>query len=633
MYEIYKLSDVVFGLFSLTLQRIKRMKNKRERNNRSGERVRVSKESWKNSIQIFRYLKPYRALYIIGLLCLLVSTSTSLLFPNYLGDLLGADASKKQIDFSLMDNNNINALFIVLMILFSIQAIFGFFRIYIFGVVSESAIRDIRKNAFSKLINMPVQFYDANAVGELQSRVSSDISQLSETFTYTIAEFLRQCLTILAGIVLIAFISPKLSLIMLSIIPFIAVSAVVFGRFIRRFSKKAQDSIAESNNIILNAISGIKNVKIFVNEGFESLKYGRAVDEVKGLAIKSAIWRGLFAAFVIIIMFGSVVWLIWQGMVMVQLGPENGGISSSEFFKFLLLSVMIGASFGGVSSLFGNLQKAVGATERLIEILNEKNEDTQSPEASSWKSVNGNVQFNDVKFEYPTRPDVPVLRGLTFGVNAGDQVAIVGASGAGKTTISSLLLRFYEPTEGSITIDGKDIGNFNLNELRRQISVVPQEVLLFGSSIRENIAYGKPTATEEEILEAAKMANALEFIEQFPEKLETLIGDRGVQLSGGQRQRIAIARAVLKNPRILILDEATSSLDSGSESQVQKALERVMVGRTTFIIAHRLSTIRNSDKILVLENGKVEEEGVHDDLMNKEDGIYKMLNDLQFEQS
>lgn len=609
------------------------MENRRERYSRTGERVKVSKESWKKSIQIFRYLKPYRGLYIVALFCLMVSTSTSLLFPNFLGDLLGAESSKQQMDFSLLDSNNINALFIVLMILFSIQAIFGFLRIYISSIVSESAIRDIRKDAFSKLISMPVQFYDANAVGELQSRVSSDISQLSETFTYTIAEFLRQCLTILAGIVLIAFISPKLSLIMLSIVPFIAVSAVVFGRFIRRFSKKAQDSIAESNNIILNAISGIKNVKIFVNEGFESVKYGRAVDEVKGLAIKSAIWRGLFAAFVILMMFGSVVWLIWQGMVMVQLGPENGGISSSEFFKFLLLSVMIGASFGGVSSLFGNLQKAVGATERLIEILKEKNEDILPSGTSSSTSVIGNVQFDDVKFEYATRPDVPVLRGLTFEVKAGEQVAIVGSSGAGKTTISSLLLRFYEPTEGSITIDGKDISEFNLNELRRQISVVPQEVLLFGSSIRENIAYGKPTATEEEILEAAKMANALEFIEQFPEKLETLIGDRGVQLSGGQRQRIAIARAVLKNPRILILDEATSSLDSGSESQVQKALERVMVGRTTFIIAHRLSTIRKSDKILVLENGKVEEEGVHDDLMNKEDGIYKMLNDLQFEQS
>ena len=608
------------------------MENRRERYSRTGERVKVSKESWKKSIQIFRYLKPYRGLYIVALFCLMVSTSTSLLFPNFLGDLLGAESSKQQMDFSLLDSNNINALFIVLMILFSIQAIFGFLRIYISSIVSESAIRDIRKDAFSKLISMPVQFYDANAVGELQSRVSSDISQLSETFTYTIAEFLRQCLTILAGIVLIAFISPKLSLIMLSIVPFIAVSAVVFGRFIRRFSKRAQDSIAESNNIILNAISGIKNVKIFVNEGFESVKYGGAVDEVKGLAIKSAIWRGLFAAFVILMMFGSVVWLIWQGMVMVQLGPENGGISSSEFFKFLLLSVMIGASFGGVSSLFGNLQKAVGATERLIEILKEKNEDILPSGTSSRTSVIGNVQFDDVKFEYATRPDVPVLRGLTFEVKAGEQVAIVGSSGAGKTTISSLLLRFYEPTEGSITIDGKDISEFNLNELRRQISVVPQEVLLFGSSIRENIAYGKPTATEEEILEAAKMANALEFIEQFPEKLETLIGDRGVQLSGGQRQRIAIARAVLKNPRILILDEATSSLDSGSESQVQKALERVMVGRTTFIIAHRLSTIRKSDKILVLENGKVEEEGVHDDLMNKEDGIYKMLNDLQFEQ-
>ena len=609
------------------------MENRRHRYRQSGERMKISKENWKRSVRIFKYLKPYRALYILGLTCLFISTGTSLLFPNFLGDLLGADSSQKHVDFSLLDSNNINALFIILMVIFAIQALFGFFRIYIFGIVSESAIRDIRKDAFSKLITLPIKYYDQNKVGELQSRVSSDISQLSETFTFTIAEFLRQCLTILAGIVLIAFISPKLSLIMLSIVPVIAVSAVVFGRFIRSFSKKAQDSIADSNSIILDAITGIKNVKIFVNERYETFRYGRSINEVKSLAIKSAVWRGLFASFVILIMFGSVIWLIWQGMIMVQLGPENGGISSSEFFKFLLLSVMIGASFGGVSSLFGNLQKAVGATERLIEILNDESEDIELSETINPISIRGDVQFNDVNFEYDSRPDLSVLRGLSFTALAGEQVAFVGSSGAGKTTISSLLLRFYDPTSGTITIDGKNTSEYSLTELRNQISVVPQEVLLFGSTIKENIAYGKPTASDEEILNAARMANAMEFIEKFPEQMETLIGDRGIQLSGGQRQRIAIARAVLKNPRILILDEATSSLDSGSESLVQQALERVMVGRTTFVIAHRLSTIRNANKILVMENGQVKEEGRHEELINKEDGIYKMLNELQFEKS
>jgi ABC-type multidrug transport system fused ATPase/permease subunit len=294
---------------------------------------------------------------------------------------------------------------------------------------------------------------------------------------------------------------------------------------------------------------------------------------------------------------------------------------------------MIGASFGGVSSLFGNLQKAVGATERLIEILNDESEDIEISNNINPITIKGDVQFNNVKFEYDSRPDLPVLRGLSFTARAGEQVAIVGSSGAGKTTIASLLLRFYDPTSGTITIDGRNANEFGLSELRNQISVVPQEVLLFGSTIKENIAYGKPTATDEEILNAANMANAMEFIEKFPEQLETLIGDRGIQLSGGQRQRIAIARAVLKNPRILILDEATSSLDSGSESLVQQALERVMVGRTTFIIAHRLSTIRNANKILVMENGKVKEEGRHEELINMEDGIYKMLNELQFEKS
>ncbi|MDC3336650.1 ABC transporter transmembrane domain-containing protein [Flavobacteriales bacterium] len=611
------------------------MERKRNRTSKSEERTKVSKESWKKSVKIFKYLKPYRGTYIIGLVCLLISTGTSLLFPNFLGDLLGADTAKQQENFHLLDGNNINALFIMLMLIFVVQALFGFFRIYLFGVVSENALRDIRQDAFEKLITLSVGYYDKNKVGKLQSHVSADISQLSETFTITIAEFLRQVLTIVAGIVLIALISPKLSLIMLSIVPVIAVSAVLFGRFIRGYSKKAQDAIAVSNGLILDALTGIKNVKIFVNERFEAVRYTKAINEVKVLSIKSAVWRGLFASFIILAMFGSVIWVIWQGMGMVQMGPENGGITSAEFFKFLLLTVMIGASFGGVSSLFGNIQKAVGATERLMEILEEKSEDlTISEKQSSYSSqIKGNVTFNKVHFAYESRPDLTILKGVSFSANSGEQIAIVGSSGSGKSTISALLLRFYEPTEGSIIIDGISADQYALQDLRSEIAVVPQEVLLFGGSIKENIAYGKPQATEDEILDAASKANAMEFIEKFPEKLNTLIGDRGVQLSGGQRQRIAIARAVLKNPSILILDEATSSLDSGSESLVQQALERIMIGRTTFVIAHRLSTVRKATKILVLEDGQIIEEGKHEELIIKENGVYKNLSALQFEES
>lgn len=611
------------------------MGRKRNQNSKNEERIKVSKESWKKSVKIFKYLKPYRGTYIIGLICLFISTGTSLLFPNFLGDLLGADTANQQDSFHLLDANNINALFIMLMLIFVVQALFGFFRIYLFGVVSENTLRDIRQDAFEKLITLSVGYYDKNKVGKLQSHVSADISQLSETFTITIAEFLRQVLTIVAGIVLIALISPKLSLIMLSIVPVIAVSAVLFGRFIRSYSKKAQNAIAVSNGLILDALTGIKNVKIFVNEGFETLRYTKAINEVKALSIKSAIWRGLFASFIILVMFGSVIWVIWQGMMMVQLGPDNGGITSAEFFKFLLLTVMIGASFGGVSSLFGNIQKAVGATERLMEILEEESEEISIDRnvSAAPLTIKGNVAFKEVHFSYESRPDLAILQGVSFSAKSGEQIAIVGSSGAGKSTISALLLRFYEPTQGLITIDGKDTKQFSLQALRNEIAVVPQEVLLFGGSIKENIAYGKPQASEEEILDAAAKANAMEFIDKFPEKINTLIGDRGVQLSGGQRQRIAIARAVLKNPSILILDEATSSLDSASESLVQQALERIMVGRTTFVIAHRLSTVRKANKILVLEDGQIIEEGNHEDLIDKEDGVYKNLSELQFEKS
>ncbi|MDG2331766.1 MAG: ABC transporter transmembrane domain-containing protein [Flavobacteriales bacterium] len=611
------------------------MERKRNKTGKSEERTKISKESWKKSVKIFKYLKPYRGTYIIGLICLLISTGTSLLFPNFLGDLLGADTAQQQETFHLLDTNNINALFIMLMLIFVVQALFGFFRIYLFGIVSEKALRDIRQDAFEKLITLSVGYYDKNKVGKLQSHVSADISQLSETFTITIAEFLRQVLTIFAGIVLIALISPKLSLIMLSIVPVIAVSAVLFGRFIRSYSRKAQDAIAVSNGLILDALTGIKNVKIFVNERFEALRYTKAIDEVKTLSIKSAVWRGLFASFIILAMFGSVIWVIWQGMGMVQMGPENGGITSAEFFKFLLLTVMIGASFGGVSSLFGNIQKAVGATERLMEILEEKSEDIaiNHQQSSSSSKITGNVTFDKVHFAYESRPDLTILKGVSFSAKSGEQIAIVGSSGSGKSTISALLLRFYEPTEGSISIDGLNSTQYALQDLRSEIAVVPQEVLLFGGSIKENIAYGKPQATEDEILDAASKANAMEFIDKFPEKLNTLIGDRGVQLSGGQRQRIAIARAVLKNPSILILDEATSSLDSGSEALVQQALERIMIGRTTFVIAHRLSTVRKATKILVLENGQIIEEGKHEELIIKENGVYKNLSALQFEES
>jgi len=585
----------------------------------------TSFKNWKQSIAIFKYIKPYKASYIIGLICLFGSSLSAMIFPYLLGNLLGADSLNKTAEFNLFDSNNINALFLLLMLLFTAQAIFSFLRIYFFGLVTEGSLKDIRKDTFNQLITMPINFFDTNKVGELQSRVSTDIVQLTETFNTTLAEFLRQLFTIIFGISFIAFISWKLSLVMLAIVPVIAISAVIFGRFIKKLSKKAQDASAFSNNVLLEALSGIKNVKTFVNESFENKKFEIAINNIKKLGIKGAIWRGLFAAFIITAMFGSIIFVIWYGMKMVN----NQELSDQHFFQFILYTIMIGASFGGVSSLLGSIQKAIGATERILAILKMKPEEILINDNSEKLTLLGKVEFNEVGFNYQTRADIAVLKNMSFKINAGEQTAIVGASGSGKSTIASLLLRFYEPSSGTISIDDKNYLHFPLASLRKEIAVVPQEVFLFGGSIKENISYGNPNASNEEINAAALKANALEFINKFPNKMNTLVGDRGIQLSGGQKQRIAIARAILKNPKILILDEATSSLDAENEKIVQDALDQLMKGRTCIIIAHRLSTIRNADNILVLENGEIIESGKHKDLILKK-GVYENLNKLQF---
>ncbi len=595
---------------------------------KKGEKIQLNKNSfkkWKRSFIIFKFLKPYKVIYGLGLICLLVSSLTAMIFPYLLGNLLGADIQQQEKEFQLTDPNNINALFIMLLILFSAQAIFSFFRIYLFGIVTERTLHDIRKNTFNKLITFPISYYDKNKVGILQSRISSDIVLLNETFNTTLAEFLRQIFTIVFGITFIGLISWKLSLIMLAIVPVIAISAVIFGKFIKKVSKKAQDAAALSNNILLEALSGIKNVKAFVNEYFEIRKYDRSIDKIQNLGISGSIWRGIFASFIILVMFGSIVFVIWNGMKMVNADE----MKDQEFFQFILYTIMIGASFGGISSLLGNIQKALGATERIVDILDLSTENISISTANKEVIFRGKVAFKNVSFVYETRPEIEVLNNITFDIEPGKLTAIVGASGSGKSTIASLLLRFYEPNKGVITIDDQDYTSFDLTTIRNQMAVVHQEVFLFGGSIIENISYGNPNASLDEIKSAAEKANAMEFIQKFPNKFETIVGDRGIQLSGGQKQRIAIARAVLKNPKILILDEATSSLDSDNEKTVQDALEKLMEGRTSIVIAHRLSTIRKADNILVIEEGKIIESGKHEDLISIK-GVYEHMNNLQF---
>ena len=408
---------------------------------------------------------------------------------------------------------------------------------------------------------------------------------------------------------------------MLAIVPLVAISTVFFGKFIKKISKQAQDQSANSNIVLLESLNGIRNVKAMVNKVFEFKRFKKSTDKLNQLGKINAIWRGLFAGFIILVMFGSIIFVIWNGMKMVN---ENT-LSNAEFFQFLLYTVMIAASFGGISSLVGNIQKAVGATERLLEILNSKVEiDIKNITNKSKSIFLNNIHFKNVSFYYPKRPDLEILKCIDIQIPIGKQTAIVGSSGAGKSTIAQLLLRFYEPSKGEIIIDNQNYLRYDLINYRSNISLVPQEIFLFGGSIFDNILYGSNSANSEKVLQAAKIANVDEFTEQFKDGIYTLVGDRGVQLSGGQKQRIAIARAILKNPSLLILDEATSALDNITENIVQDALNKLLKNRTSIIIAHRLSSIKDAENILVLENGEFTEIGTHDFLIAQK-GVYYQL--------
>ena len=599
--------------------RPKRKKEKREK---------LSKESIAKAKKIFSYLRPYRTTFIIGWVFLVFSSSIGLLFPLLMGQLLGAGSSQPsnmQGILELISADTINTFALALIIMFAVQSFFSFFRIVLFTRVTENTLRDIRKDAFSRLIYMPMDFFNQNKVGELTSRISSDIEKIQETMQTTIAEFFRQLVIIIGSVIFMLMISGKLALIMLSTVPVMAIIAVFFGRFIRKLSKTAQDEAAASNSVLEESLMGITNVKSFTNETFMVGKYMKSINAIRSLNVKSGLWRGIFVSFLIVCMSSAIVFVVWQGLLMTE--GANPEISSGDFFSFIMFTLMIGMSFGSIPDMYASIQKAIGATENLMKIIEQENE-LELQKGELKPVINGNISFSNVSFSYPQRKDMTILNGISFEVKQNQTIALVGSSGAGKSTISSLILNYYPLTGGTIQFDGTNIEDIELHHLRKHMAIVPQEVILFAGTIQENIAFGDLNADKEAVKQAAIQANAWEFIDSFPEKMETQVGDRGIQLSGGQKQRIAIARAILKNPAILILDEATSALDSESEKLVQEALNKLMKGRTSFVIAHRLSTIRNADSIFVIDKGQIVETGTHDALIAQK-GIYSNLVELQ----
>lgn len=587
------------------------------------KKVKFNRENFRESLSIFRYLRPYMFGFVVGMLLLGLSSLVFMVFPWLSGEMIDIAQGNGNYGMSLKDIG-----WILIIVLFA-QGFVSYTRVVIFAHVSEKAIRDLRRDLYNKMITLNIAFYEENRIGELVSRLTSDVDRLYNTFSITLAEFSRQVIILVVGIGFLIWSSAQLAGIMLLVFPIVVVGGFFFGRYIRRLSKERQQELANTNVILSETTQNIQTVKAYTNEKFESNRYSTSLERLLGIAIKFAKGRAIFSVYIVSIIFGALFFVVYQGALLLQ----EGQLEAGQLVSFFLYTAIIGAAIGGLGNFLTEILGALGATERIREILATESEVELNALANLDKPLKlyGEVEYKDVHFHYPTRTDIEVLKGLSMKIEAGKKIALVGASGAGKSTILQLLQRFYNIQQGEILVDGKNIHDYPIELYRFNLGLVPQEVLLFGGSIRENLLYGKPDATEAELIEAAKQSNSWEFIDGFPEGLDTTVGERGLKLSGGQKQRIAIARAILRNPAILLLDEATSALDAESEQVVQDALNKLMEGRTSLIIAHRLATIRDADQIYVVDKGRVIEQGTHDELTQMDEGVYNSLAKLQFD--
>lgn len=576
----------------------------------------ISKESinWDHARRLFLLAKSEWKLLLGALLSLGVSSGTTLLFPAAIGKII--DIITKP---SGLAGSELNTLILGLVILFGIGAFSSFVRVNLMTIASERIVANLRKSLFASLLKQEVAFFDMKKTGELVNRLSSDCTLIGKTLVDNMAHGIRRVVEGVGGLCVLVYLAPKLTLTMLLVMPPVFLAAVYYGRKIAKLAKEQTDALARATSVAEEKLSSIRTVRYFAQEEREVVHYGQKVQEVFEIAKRVGFWSGLFYGGVWFAMNCSLLAVLYHGGSLVL----RGVMTTGELTSFLLYSLYVGFAFSGISNFYADFMRALGASQRVFELLDRIPDSTQKGDVRPDR-IDGLIELKDVDFIYPTRPNEPVLRKLSLTLEPGKILAVVGPSGSGKSTIAALLTRLYEPNNGQILLDGRPLNTIDPQWLRRQIGVVPQDVILFSGTIEENIRYAAPEASESEVIEAAKQANAHDFVMQFSKGYRTEVGEKGVTLSGGQKQRIAIARAMLKNPKILILDEATSALDVESEYLVQQALERLIHGRTVLIIAHRLSTIRRAHKIAVLNKGTVVEFGTYEELM-KANGAFRQL--------